>query len=85
MGTPQIPARASDEVNELLLELGLQFIGFADDGNGNRLVRLRLVDRENTAQKDLGLIGERAISLLSTAEPGAVQALWQGARGVIIE
>jgi hypothetical protein len=79
------PSRTEDEIDELLLELGLQYVGITEGAAGERLIRFRFVDRDKNEQWDVTTIGQRVIALLETARSTAIQHLWRGVRGVVIE
>jgi hypothetical protein len=79
------PARTEDEIDELLLELGLQYVGITQEASGELFMRFRFVDRDKNMQADVSVIGKQAIALLSSTKSKAVLELWQSARGIIIE
>ncbi len=77
--------RVEDELDELLLELGLHYVGVGRDADGQQYLRFR-IDREKNDQSDVPAIGQQAVALLSTARSDAIRKLWESSpKGIVVE
>jgi hypothetical protein len=86
MATVEVPPVAlADEIDELILELGLQYVDEITTPDGRLMLKFRIRDRALTQQRDAEALAKSVYELLLTAPNERIAEKAKSVMGVIVE
>ena len=74
-----------DSINNIVVELGVKFIGEGEVADGKKYLRFRIIDRSKTHQSDVRAIVDALFQILLTSGDQSVVDAVGNVAGVILE